>query len=434
MGNSKTGKSSASTANGGSTAKKRAGSFQISSEPVIHSRTEGDVHKYEVAPEDAPQTASSPVYEELGQLPESYGENSIFLIARDPKWLFTYWDLTPESVASGKAEDGKIFLKIYFADGREQSLIEVNPEARNWYIPVPSASATYYVEIGYFGKKGKWSAIATSGHATTPADAMSEEASAEFATIPMHLTFQRLVEIVKAAMADGESLVGALSRMQGEGRKLAFERGKVPEWTDSQRQLLIALLGPELVDRIGLGSAEIDQILRKELEKRLNTESASEIVAKGMWGPGVSSLFSGVNLWGPGVSSLFSAMGLWGPEVTSLSSGVGASWSAQPFGEQKQRGFFLHVNAEVIFYGGTHPDAKVTIDGQEIKLNPDGSFRYHFKFPDGDYDIPIVAQSPDKVEERSATLSFRRATTHKGEVGSTEQPKHLGKPMGGKRK
>jgi len=120
--------------------------------------------------------------------------------------------------------------------------------------------------------------------------------------------------------------------------------------------------------------------------------------------------------------------------VSSLFSGVGASWSAQPFGAKPERGFFMHVNAEVIFYGGTHPDAKVQIDGREIKLNPDGTFRYHFRFPDGDYQIPIVAQSPDGVEERSATLAFKRATSRKGEVGHTAQPNQLKKPIGKRKK
>ena len=91
--------------------------------------------------------------------------------------------------------------------------------------------------------------------------------------------------------------------VQGEGRALAFAPGKAPNWTNEQREILIAMLGAELVDRVGLGSAEIDQILRKELKQKLSTESASELAAKGLWSPGVSSLFSG----------------------------VGASWSAQPF-------------------------------------------------------------------------------------------------------
>jgi hypothetical protein len=114
---------------------------------------------------------------------------------------------------------------------------------------------------------------------------------------------------------------------------------------------------------------------------------------------------------------------------TSLSSGVGASWSGQPF-SLPEREFFMHVNAEVIFYGGTHPLAKVTIDGKPIQLQPDGTFRYHFKFPDNDFEIPIVAVSPDGQETRSAILSFRRATQRYGDVGATQQPAHLTEPMG----
>ena len=79
----------------------------------------------------------------------------------------------------------------------------------------------------------------------------------------------------------------------------------------------------------------------------------------------------------------------------------------------------MHVNAEVIFYGGTDPHAKVTIDGKPVTLNPDGSFRYHFIFPDGVYEIPIVAISPDGKESRSAVLRFERGTQTSGNVGAT---------------
>jgi hypothetical protein len=89
----------------------------------------------------------------------------------------------------------------------------------------------------------------------------------------------------------------------------------------------------------------------------------------------------------------------------------------------------MHVNAEVIFYGGTHPQAKVTIDGKPVELGPDGSFRFHFVFPDGNYSIPITATSPDGVETRSATLRFERATARTGDVGHTAQPP-LPVPMG----
>ncbi len=100
-----------------------------------------------------------------------------------------------------------------------------------------------------------------------------------------------------------------------------------------------------------------------------------------------------------------------------------SSWHAAP------REFFMHLNAEVIFYGGTHPDAKVTIDRKPVALRPDGTFRYHFVFPDGEFEIPIVATSPDGVETRRGVLRFERATARQGDIGATAQPP-LSAPMG----
>ncbi len=416
MGKTNSGKS----AKEGSGEKPKGAGFQVSQEPVVHGKTEEDVHKYEVTREPAPV----PEFDDLGQLPEGYGEQTVYLIARDPRWLFSYWEIDWSKYPASKMQDGdrKIFLKVITADGTVESQVEVNPEARNWYVPVNHPSTTYLAEIGYFDKEGEWTLIVRSGPATTPPDALSVEEDVSFATVPFHLTFQRLLEMVKTTMSEGETLINALSRLQGEGRKLAFAPGKIPEWSEEQRKILAALFGEELVSRIGMGSGEIDQLLRKQLQEKLSTESASEMMAKGPLAA----------LLGPAESSLFSAMGMWGAEVTSLFSGIGASWSAQPFSVERPREFFMHVNAEVIFYGGTHPDAKVTIDGKEIKLNPDGTFRYHFKFPDGNYEIPIVAQSPDKVEERSATLEFKRKTGRKGDVGHTAQPADLKKPVGKK--
>jgi hypothetical protein len=114
---------------------------------------------------------------------------------------------------------------------------------------------------------------------------------------------------------------------------------------------------------------------------------------------------------------------------SSLFSAVGASWGGESFA-LTQREFFMHVNAEVIFYGGTHPEAKVTVAGQPIQLQPDGTFRYHFIFPDHDFEIPIVAVSPDGKETRSAVLFFRRETSRQGDVGHTVQPPYLAEPMG----
>ena len=423
MGNSILGNN---TDNTDETKPKKNGAFQISKEPLgDQPLPDTSAHKFETAREHIPDAPSAPAYENLGELPQSYGSNTLFLIARDPHWLFAYWDI---NWTAFQPRDGQFYLKLFKAGGAEELTTEIHPEARNWYLPVKEAGTTYYTELGYFSGTGEWTGIVRSDDATAPQDKFSDATDADFATVPIHLTFQRLVEMVRTRMRDGESLIGALSRLQGEGRRLLFQPGKAPEWSDEQRQVLAALFGQEVMDRISMGSAEIDQLLRQELLEKLSTESASELVSKSriteLLGPTESSLFSAYAAGGLG--SAFSS------EVTSWSSALGSSWSAQPFGQAAGREFFMHVNAEVIFYGGTHPDAKVWIDGRQVQLAPDGTFRFHFRFPDGNYSIPIVAESPDGVEQRSASLRFERATARQGEVGHTAQPEHLGTPIGAK--
>ncbi len=385
----------------------KTGAFQIAPEPLINGEEETETHKFEIGGATESPSVAVPAFEDLGELPVSYFQDTLFLVARDTRWLFSYWDFNWGSYAASAFRGGvkQFFLKISTADGADAGLIEIKAEARNWYVPVASPDSEYFAEIGFFEPAGAWHGIVQSGAARTPADSVAEDSAADFATVPAHLTFERLLELVREKMVEGESLICALSRIAGEGR-LEFRAGQAPNWTEEQKRVLATLLGDTLVDRLGLGSEEIDQLIRKQLQQKLHSESASAL--------------SGALL-----ESL-------APGPTSLFSGIGASWSAQPFSVKRERGFFMHVNAEIIFYGGTHPDATVWVDGQEIKLAPDGTFRYHFTLPDGDFAIPIVAQSPDKVERRSATLSFVRGTSRVGDVAATGQPAELA-PLIGKK-
>jgi len=405
---------SSATERGASSASKPAG-FTLTQEPVIGQ--EPEVAKYEVAPEPLPPSPpSASAFEDLGELPQSYQEDVLFLTARDPRWLFCYWDFDWTQTPAGAFRYGApmFFLRITRANGAQETVVEIKPEARNWYVPVSSPATSYFAEIGFYNNEGTFVSCVRSGTATTPSEALADQEAAEFATAPAKLTFEQMLELVKSEVREGESLIHAVARISGQGA-IAFRAGAAPTWTDEQRQILSALLGTALIDRMGLGSAEIDELLRKSLTERLHSEGASGLAA--LW---QRALGMG------GESSLFSGFGAWSG-VTSW----GASWGAQPFGARVERGFFMHVNAEVIFYGGTHPDATVWIDGKQIPLSPDGTFRYHFRLPDGDWSIPIVAQSPDRVERRSATLTLQRATQRVGEVGATAQPRELpSEPVG----
>jgi hypothetical protein len=391
--------------------------FTLMPEPIVG--LEPEVAKYEVAPEAVASELASPAFEELGELPATYFEDRLFLTARDPRWLFAYWDFDWSKVPAGAFRYGvpMFFLRISRTHGAEETCVEIKPEARNWYVPVNSPGTGYFADLGYFNNEGTFVSCVRSREAATPPDALAEENQPiEFATAPAELTFEQLLELVRGQMAEGESLLCAVARITGAG-DIRFRAGEPPTWSEEQRQLLAALLGQSLIDRMGLGSAELDELLRKTLLEKLHSEAASGFGAAWQRAMGFG-----------GESSLFSGFGAWSG-ITSWETG--ASWSAQPFSVRAERGFFMHVNAEVIFYGGTHPDATVWIDGKQTPLRPDGTFRYHFRLPDGDWRIPIVAESPDKIEQRSATLTFQRTTTRKGDVADTPQPQELpAEPMG----
>jgi hypothetical protein len=549
----------------------------MSQEPNKTNPTFQNASTEDAAPSSQRQADFKPEAEQLGELPSGYGD--MFVVARDPHWLFTYWDFD-YSKFPGQRQLG---LQV-FRDDALETTVDINEIARNWYIPVQAANASYRVVFGYKDTRGTWHSVGEAGPTHTPPEAISTEWDTLFATVPIHLTFNLLVDVVEAAKSRGEPLAEALARLQ----QAALNGGsRSPNWGPAQLQMLETLFGKDLLARLSsMDSSELSTFLRADLSGPTSSESASELVAKsrlaqllvpaesslfsgGVFGAALSSelfqsgqelssgalssfglssgelvarlsslglssaeivtllsseslsseILSGLGLSSETVSSFglssaelsslglfsqlqinlaeLSSLGLFsqlqiglaelsslglssfelssaglsserlsalqlaalemgalsseqlssawssswsglefGPSswselisVSSLFSAAGASWGGESFG-LTQREFFMHVNAEVIFYGGTHPEAKVTVAGQPIQLQPDGTFSYHFIFPDRDFEIPIVAVSPDGKETRSAVLFFRRETTRQGDVGHTAQPPYLAEPMG----
>jgi len=95
----------------------------------------------------------------------------------------------------------------------------------------------------------------------------------------------------------------------------------------------------------------------------------------------------------------------------SLPSSPGGASSWQGGGkESKQKAFWLKADTELIVYGATEPDATLTVQQQEVKLRPDGSFSLRFYLPDGDQEYPIEAVSSDGTMRRKITFLVKRET------------------------
>lgn len=97
--------------------------------------------------------------------------------------------------------------------------------------------------------------------------------------------------------------------------------------------------------------------------------------------------------------------------LEQISSGAISSMASPVKKKKAQKGFWLVVDAELIVYGQTEPNAKVTVQNRPIRLRKDGSFTLRFALPDGKQEIPVVATSFDGDDTRTITPVVTRRTT-----------------------
>lgn len=339
------------------------------------------------------------------ELPESYGTQRLLLVARDPHWLYAHWDMTTEQLRRHNAasRDGHLIVRVFRDDAQGKPVLEqhVHPESRSWFLHVSWGGAKYLAQLGYYDGQGKWNKISDSSATFTPPDVLSEDTSVRFETIPVEVPFRKLIELVKEAVAGHVPLMEAIQELREAGHPELPEREQTisptaRQWTAEQERALAQIVNIDEVRRVWMGSLEITELLRRALQREISSQAAAAL-ARG---------------------EEFGAEQLAG--VFSVSSPFG--------GAEKRKGFWFNVNAELIIYGATEPDATVTIGGRRIQLRQDGTFGFRFALPDGDYDLPVQATSVDGDDSRSAQLRFRRATQFHGDVGKHPQDRMLKTP------
>jgi hypothetical protein len=89
--------------------------------------------------------------------------------------------------------------------------------------------------------------------------------------------------------------------------------------------------------------------------------------------------------------------------------------AARPRGEAvpapTARGDFqLEVDAEVIVYGATQPDARVTLQGEPVRVQPDGTFRVRVEMPNKRQVLPIIASTADGNRRHMVVMAVERNT------------------------
>jgi hypothetical protein len=263
-------------------------------------------------------------------LPEGYGSTEAVLLPRDPFWMFTYWELSENTlnrlikeIGVDNFEKSKKVIRVHKIgdNGMSDGFFDVPIvlEAKNWYVNVSECGKTYECEIGIITPDGRYIGIVKTNRVTLPKSSVSDVIDEKWMSVNQE--FEKLLEISG-------------------------------------------------VEYIGKGSLDIAKSLAQRWEM-------------------LRSIFSRVTSFG----------------VSSISSQV-----FQKEEQQKEKGFWLVADCELVVYGATQSDAKLYIGDRLIKLNPDGTFALRYALPDGDTNIPIKAISADGSMERGINIKVTRET------------------------
>lgn len=167
-------------------------------------------------------------------------------------------------------------------------------------------------------------------------------------------------------LADGRFIMIARSNV------VKMPRHGVSPITDAQWAILQKeferLLSLSGVDRIGKSSFDVTKLMKERWEELVSISSAQMPFSR--------------------------------REISSL---------ARPRHIEKKK-FWLKADTELIVYGATEIDAKLTVGNDVVPLKPDGTFSLRFALPDCIKTIPIKAVSRDGTMSKRITFKVSRET------------------------
>jgi uncharacterized protein len=309
----------------------------------------------------------------LSDLPGGYGDSRIFLLPRDPQWAYAYWDIPNDQKESLRQQGGQqLALRLYDVTGIDlnyqspHNLQEYGCDemTREWYLPIPVSDRDYLLEIGYRTWDGRWLMLARSEQMRVPPVYPSDWIEDHFLTVG---------------------------------------------WDQDLRGKTIMTLVPPSQRPVGLNgvpmNAQVGGVFGLAADAEALRQSGS------LYGSMQHTTGSGHMQPIESLSSYIfpSGVGAWAMPTTSglTMSGIGMGASMPP---ERNRKFWLIADAELIVYGATEPDATVYVDGEPIKLNADGTFRFQMSFQDGQLRFPIFAVAADGEQNRAIHMDFERQT------------------------
>ncbi len=332
---------------------------------------EGESKKFDIEEKQHASTDAYVVSEnDTYELPKSYNETRVTLLVQDPYWFHTYWEISQKDIKQYKIDQEEIrkamILRLYTPGVGRVLDVEVDGGNQSWYFNVPQGNTVYYAELGVRSKNNKFIAIARSNQVYVPVDTASPDADKNW-TLPESGYNEDIF------IQSGGYLV----------RKDEFGV-EATEWNGSPSEESGFIAGSGSGSRSGRRSSATSSSFARSSavgsSAGVNRSSAQELGGRS------SSVFVRSSVGSAGRSSAGSA-----------SSGGG--FSALPVSESvKGRKFWAELHTELVVYGATEPNAKVTLGGMPIQLTSEGTFSIRFYLRDGQHPVPFVATSNDEVD------------------------------------
>lgn len=133
----------------------------------------------------APPKNAVPFKEDDFHFPDYYEKSGVISMARDPRWLFTYWTIVPKDMdaiksANPQVDFGKVKFTLRLLDSSntaQPTLVqEIHPlfGATSYYVNVPESGKKFSCEIGFTTETGAYISVARSNPVDMPSSQVSQ--------------------------------------------------------------------------------------------------------------------------------------------------------------------------------------------------------------------------------------------------------------------
>ncbi len=171
-----------------------SGGYGLGNDPVIGSR-------------------ENPLIDWESENPRVSGAVFLMGLARDPHTIFACWNVDWEAIfAGGAPPDRQVHLRASADDGSDEVQVVAEPLQGTATLDVGVPGATYKLELGFFAPANRWQRVAVADPVTMPAAGTAPLLDFEIATIPLHLSFQRMIDLFRES--NGNQVVASVVTLQ----------------------------------------------------------------------------------------------------------------------------------------------------------------------------------------------------------------------------